>query len=598
MKSQVHPIEGSVTKNTTDDKEEGKPLHLKLWAEIGNLLPPQTSVDVHDLRKTRMAETIVILSGLTYLIALIFFAIDGYDQLRNQAFLSPDKDSGDCDEASISLSRIYEADANGRWETNPDFMSTKSIYALDMRGTSVKTYEYDKIMKSFDARLRKQGEKCSRRDLSYNMIALASFNVANPKTKMNFYSNARAEKLFGTNVLEYSISNSGGLCKSDYYATYDSDTSSVIFTTSDEWNQDECPQLNRADVTDSLKFDIISMATAIAVNLGMNNVSQDLVRIERQSGYYDWDKGFVYSENLQNQSKLAYYVDPFYDNMVPVRCFNGAARGKSDFCLVQGDKETFFYPMITQLGNFGEEEMCTCGGRGSIKSDFMRYMCSQPYFFVSLVYIPSNKQFSDDDDSLNIIDYNETEDESSEYDVYDFAAEMSEKLNSDDGDLTISKLFHSAQYRSIIANYIDDYDEYIDDDSFQYGSSSYNYGSFSYNYGYGDDNLNGDYGNYAYNDGDDQTYYDRGYNQKTPNTNKLRSVTSQETVTFGDLLNNSFIKLCDGQCTLLTVFMGGSTSSPMNFRGTPVYTMYNNTGLESCTNSAPKDCTAPKHSDH
>jgi hypothetical protein len=533
-KAKVYSADESVVHDT-----KRRSLCAIISDSLAHALPPQSSVDVHDLRKTGAAQVIAVSFMGIYLTFLLYGSISGYRQLRREAFLSPDLYAGECNEEPITLTSVYNADSKGLWETQKGFVSTRSIYALDLEGTSVTTDKYPEVMKHIMSRFEEEAEKCTRRDLSYSMIALASFNVADEETKMNFYTNARAEKVFGSVLYTSSIANGDSICDTPYSAVYDPETSSVRFKIKFQDPSDgdwvPCEQLvsddfDLKDIDDdgykTVKFDVRSIATAVAINIGMTRVAADLVKMEDPLGYFDYD-GFVFYQN--ENFLLSFYVDSFYDNMIPILCFDGSKYDKGDYCFIQDTHGTLFYPMITQYGHWWTEKMCTCGEEGTVHDEDMAFYCSQADYFVSLVYVPEIDQNSDDDDSVSYGD-NQTnygddqvtygDDQVafgdaqqilnensilSGYTITDFAETMAAKIYDDtkNGDFEITKLFHPAQFRSVM--------------------------------------------------------------------------------NMGSLLD-AFQDLCHGKCTLLTVEFWGSTTSPMNFRGTPVYSMFENTAMIACAN--------------
>lgn len=445
-----------------------------------------------------MAQFIAVVFMVVYLVFLIYGSISGYHQLRNEAFLSPDLYAGECKEEPISLTNVYEADSQGLWETQTGFISTRSMYALDMRGTTITTFQYPYVMGNFKDRFEEAADKCTRRDLSYSMLALASFNLAHEETHINFYTNARAEKVFGSAIYASAIANKDSICDTPNSGAFNPQTSAVSFRIKFKDPSDptfaNCDKLkvsdfDLGDIDDNgyktLKFDIRSISTAVAVNLGMTKVADDLTKIEDPLGYFDY-YDFVYYNTIWS---VSFYVDPFYDDMAPILCFDGSKYGLGDYCLLEGYYGNHFYPMITQYGHWWEEKKCSCGDSGTINEPDMVYYCSQPDYLVSLAYIPGGSIF-------NV---------SADYTIMTFADSMSQKVydDPDNGDLEVTSLFHAPQFRSIMSM----------------GS-----------------------------------------------------------------LSDGFRDLCEGRCSLLTIEFWGSTTSPMNFRGTPVYSMFEETAMIACAN--------------
>jgi hypothetical protein len=504
------------------------------------MMPPQTKADVHDLRKTGFAQLITIAFIASYLIALIYNSVIGHRQLRNEAFLSPDLYAGECNEVPLAITSLYEADATGKWDTEPGYVPTKSMYAMDLRGTKVTNEDYPDVMRLFQDALEKEAVKSSTRDLSYSMLALASYNLKDEETQMNFFTNARAEKVFGTSVFASGLTNTHGWCP-ESYGTYDADAGMIKFhidfTPGENAPYDSnvhnlCPQLYASDfgVNDIdvfgvkiLKFDMQSIATAVAVNLGMTNIGKDLSLISPPKGYFNADGEFVpdtYGYDLNR------YVNPYYVDMTPIICFNGTSYGLEDFCLLELEKN-WYYPMITQYGNWYEEKMCTCKEGGSLSESGMSYYCSQADFLVSIVYVPTimpatpapsaqptwaqtGSVTSAPTEAQTEVQTEPVTLETTEYySIIDFGIKISEMRRSNpDGDIEIGKLFHPAQFRSV--------------------------------------------------------FYPPWWSHS--------------------VLTDPFFALCEGRCSMFTIEFWGASTSPMNFRGTPVYSMFNNTAMIACSN--------------
>jgi hypothetical protein len=528
------------------------------WQQISRLIndqlamamPPQTKVDVHDLRKTGLAQLITIAFVAAYLIALIYNSVMGHRQLRNEAFLSPDLYAGECNEVPLAITSVYESDSNGKWDTQAGFVPTLSMYALDLRGTKVTNDEYPEVMQDFQEKFRAQADKNAKRDLSYNMVTLASYNLANNHKQISIFTNARAEKVFGSVVFASALSNQYGRCWGSY-ATYDAASGTINYNidfkyndTLDYYEGNMCTQVHPSDFSSddiddngmkSLKFDIRSIATAVSINLGLTRLSEDLAMIRPPQWYYDYYQEVFVQVNISDDA-FSRYVDPYYEDMTPIYCYNGYKFGKKDYCLLEGERGDnylthYYYPMITQFGHWGKEMMCTCGEQGTIKTEEnMESFCSEADFLVSLVYVPS-KQPAPEDYSFYFYGgtyggaYGSTPPPTeapteaptdaatqngyyyfydSGYNIITFAESISKIWddNPEDGDLLIAQRFHPAQFRSV----------------------------------------------------------------------------------FGGGMYKAFDALCEGKCSMFTIEFWGDSSSPMNSRGTPVYMMFNQTRMTACSN--------------
>jgi hypothetical protein len=529
----------AVAKQLKEESEEQQGSSLSLPViyrfindQLANSMPPQTKADVHDLRKTGFAQLITLSYLAVYLITLIVNSILGHRQLRNEVFLSPDLYAGECDEVPLAITSVYEADSYGKWDTETGFVSTLSMYAVDLRGTKVTNDEYPEVMRKFRDAFESQADKSVHRDLSYSMVTLASYNLVDNNKQMGFFANARAEKIFGSTVFASAITDQYGWC-SDSNAKYDSAAGminyEVDFKSADAPNP--CPQLNAKDFMTrdiesngikNMKFDIKSIATAVAINLGMNRLSEDLTMIRPAKWEYDYNN-LVFVPANTSDDEFSRYVDPYYEDMAPIYCYNGYKFGKRDYCLLEGDRNenngdtTYYYPMITQYGNWGEELMCTCGKDGTVNTvPGMNFYCSESDFLVSLVYVPSSTtstptgggtpaptEAPTEGPTPGLTGYADDIDS-----IFAFAESISKIWEDDpkDGDLKIAKRFHPAQFHSVFS---------------------------------------------------------------------MGNLTA---------LSNAFDILCKGNCSMFTIEFWGSSLSPMNSRGTPVYVMFNQTRMSACSN--------------
>jgi hypothetical protein len=408
---------------------------------LANALPPQTKADVHDLRKTGMAQLMSLAFFSTYVVILIYFSVYGYFQLRKEAFLSPDMYSGECDEESISLTSTYTADINGYWETEPQYVSTNSIYNLKLVGSQILSEDYSRIMTRFGSYLEEQGKKCSQRDLSYCVLVMANYNLYHPGTNMIFRVDARAEKIYGDLVFDAAISDYFGACQPKNgdppRAYYSAGINKIVFEMyfGPPENGDPCNQLNRKDfdtrAIDSqgylqIAYDIRSISVAVSVNLGITIIKDDLVRIPYASGSFDENGDFVELP----PSVINRYVDPAYDGMEPILCFDGSSYNLADFCIIEDDTIYGVYPIITQYGNWSDGSPCRCGEDG-LDNKGMNYYCSFVDFVFSLVYVPSRHWDN--------------------YTIFDLAFNLSSYRTKDpeNGDLEVADRLHGAQIESL-----------------------------------------------------------------------------------------------------------------------------------------------------
>jgi hypothetical protein len=129
-------------------------------------------------------------------------------------------------------------------------------------------------------------------------------------------------------------------------------------------------------------------------------------------------------------------------------------------------------------------------------------------------------------------------------------------------------------------------------------SYMYGYGQSSYsNSSYGDESYGDDDGGVVSNDDNPLRIYtvsdfaeamaEKIHNDRDNGDSEIiglfHAAQFRSIMSMGSLYD-AFEDLCRGQCTLFTVEFWGSTTSPMNFRGTPVYSIFERTAMTACAN--------------
>jgi hypothetical protein len=321
-------------------------------------LPQQNSVDHDDLDRTGFMFFVAFTFRFIFIFVLLYVGItDYYSQLQNE-YLSPTSSSGDCENISVSIRNEYLSDYNGHWETQREFQFTEALYLLEFKGLEVTYEQYVANMQVFQSRLRALSNTAAQRDIGYTLVALASFHMEDEGRAMEFKFNTYTPLLFDYVTGDFSIGNRNGFCvpfdKYPIYADYDKNNAAITFEVHvNDSTGTPCEQLivhqyvnnNFAIQSDGvlpIKFDIRSIATAVAVNNGMLKVNRDLKA--------------VYSDAYG----VTAYIDPNYSDMAPLPCYPGATEADPDVCLILSPDYFFMYPSIMQMGNFADAAHCDC----------------------------------------------------------------------------------------------------------------------------------------------------------------------------------------------------------------------------------------------
>jgi hypothetical protein len=295
-------------------------------------MPPQNSVDRNDLERTGCMIYIAFAFQFTVLFVLFYVGItDYYSQLQNE-FLSLSPTSGDCENISVSIRSQYLSDYSGHWETQREFQFTEALYILEFKGLEVTYEQYVANMQLFQSRLRALSNTAAQRDIGYTLVALASFHMEDAGRTMEFKFNTYTPLMFDYFTGDFSIGNRDGFCvpfdKYPIYADYDKNNAAITFEVQvDNSTATPCEQLIvhqyvnndfaiRSDGVLPIKFDIRSIATAVAVNNGMLDVKRDL-KIVHSDAY-----------------GVTAYIDPNYSDMAPLLCYPGATEADPDVCLI------------------------------------------------------------------------------------------------------------------------------------------------------------------------------------------------------------------------------------------------------------------------
>jgi hypothetical protein len=330
-------------------EEEGQGLLHKFRTATSDSLPNRGAIDAVDVSIAGYAFPLALLFHTSFLFFLIYVTLSEYNSLVNEKFLSPEVNSGSmCESIPVANNADFGIDLMGQWDNSKDFNFTSSIYTLSFKGLDVSEEEYYEIIELHRKRLEALSGRASHRDLGYELIALSSFTS---KAKVDMFLNTEAELVF--NIPIRGVTYSDSKSKKIFTGSYNKGSSELTIILDSSYSYYD---LFSSDVSQSksLVFDIRSVSTAIAVNLGITG-AKDL-EVVAGLPVPGGPKDFV--------GDMAFYVDSHYGDMAPILCYSGSKKQQPDVCLVRSPEfeKAYMFPMIFQVGNTNTGRSCDCDG--------------------------------------------------------------------------------------------------------------------------------------------------------------------------------------------------------------------------------------------
>lgn len=216
----------------------------------------------------------------------LYFAVSGFDQTRKEEFVSLDSSAGECVSVERPLTGFFYASSDGVWQGNTGYQYTHSIYEYQFSGMSADDDQfYDTLMDLKTSVLSKIGAIQSESNLAYNLLYWMHFTSL-------FSTTGSSVQLFGFTGEPADVFKrayvSGGIAKNltqcSVYPVISFDQSVARMTMTYQYDeymaQPSC--YDTANPEDSLgwdeaydhntlplEIDMISLTSAIAVNLGI-----------------------------------------------------------------------------------------------------------------------------------------------------------------------------------------------------------------------------------------------------------------------------------------------------------------------------------------
>lgn len=100
----------------------------------------------------------------------------GYESSISQQFMSLESNAGNCESVQSPVTGEFLADANGNWQSNPDFDYTLAIYSFDFQAFSTSLTEYVMAMQNLQSLMNELGRVAMTQNLIGNLMLWMSFS--------------------------------------------------------------------------------------------------------------------------------------------------------------------------------------------------------------------------------------------------------------------------------------------------------------------------------------------------------------------------------------------------------------------------------------
>jgi hypothetical protein len=202
----------------------------------------------------------------------------------------------ECCEVPVAVTGTFLADSTGTWNSEPGFQYHDNLYGASMTALQYTNEEWQIFMKNIQEQLQFIGKtKGANRDFAWNLIAWSSFAAISETEKgyLRFYATGDAAQIFDKDIITANFASEvldDYDCMSDIDYSYEAAIRTLTVETSldchNTWRgykcKNPCPRLlnpatmmSNYDANDmpssfiTLKFDMASVVTALAVNLGI-----------------------------------------------------------------------------------------------------------------------------------------------------------------------------------------------------------------------------------------------------------------------------------------------------------------------------------------
>ncbi len=269
--------------------------------------------------------------------AFLAFFLIGYMNGLNTTYLSPydvtnynSSSSKYCHQVLTTNTGSYLATSTGQWQSDANFQYSNASYQAMVTSLSIAYDEYSFLMELIYEAILKLGQQAAHNSLTYNLIYwMTAVFVIPGTTTQRFYLTGSPITVFNRQHIGGVMSSVLGICSSKNVSSttsYDSNSGIIQLTYSYEQYMENSLCLSAGDPmklgyipaisTDDfiLKFDVRSLISAIAVNIGVITAAE-LVAI---SGF---EADIPYAGHIFTVST---YYNPKFPSMTPMVCIRGS----------------------------------------------------------------------------------------------------------------------------------------------------------------------------------------------------------------------------------------------------------------------------------
>lgn len=308
--------------------------------------------------------------GISMLLVLvgIFIALftTAYQESINSTYLSPadsDVSQDHCELIPVANTGEFLATKSGIWQGNTGFQYADAAYVATITSWTVSSSEYTFYMDALYEDLVAIGKQMKVQNLALNMLYWFS-SAALPITGNNaqrFYMAGDASVVFNRQHIAGATSSVHGVCDVESVSGFDASKSTLYvqysyqqYIQNQACNSSVLPAyFGYLEGVNSelfqIEIDVRSLATSIAVNLGILNFT-DIVEITALRAPYLF--------NGTNITTSQYY-DPKYPGMAPISCLVAA---NQQLCALHMGGMIYGIPIFNHKGiNDQLPEPCVCG---------------------------------------------------------------------------------------------------------------------------------------------------------------------------------------------------------------------------------------------
>ena len=185
---------------------------LRSWV-IASAAPSFGGIRLNDL--SLRSGLLIALVFLAFKVTIFVYVLYSTTQAETgKKFLSllKNTDGAICIEVPQALNGIYAGDLDGRWATDDRFSQNRSIFQLQFNGKGINNVEYKAAMQRFTLKMAQYGNLSVARSALWSMMTWSSFNILDPETRLEFYSNVDAGVAFNSLAVSAFVASALGSC--------------------------------------------------------------------------------------------------------------------------------------------------------------------------------------------------------------------------------------------------------------------------------------------------------------------------------------------------------------------------------------------------